>query len=87
MALHAPYTTPYVRAHLAADPAMAMAVESLRRTTHVEGLLGLFSDGPKGRWLAIVNAPNSPSDGWRGTGPTVLDALKVALRLAEGPAA
>lgn len=86
MPLKSTVTTPWVRRHLAADPDMALAVESLRQTTPIDGRLGLFGKSPNGPWSALVNAPGAPLPGWKGTGPTVLAALTDALALAEAAA-
>lgn len=71
-------TTPWVRAHLEADPVEAMAVEERRRTGY--GTLRLFGKSARGPWTAIYHAPGDTSfDGSRGAGRTVIEAVDAAM--------
>lgn len=76
-------TTPWVRDRLENHPEEAMAVESLRLTTPIQGSLRLSAKGPRGPYLAIVNTETSGFDGYRGTEYRVDAALRIALALAE----
>jgi len=72
------FTTPWVRAYLAADPVEAMAIEERKRAAG--GTLRLFGKSARGPWTAIYHAPGDVTfDGSRGSGNTVLAAVVAAM--------
>ena len=81
--LASPYTTPWARHRLMSEPMEALELESLRRTTPVEGRLALFGQSGAGPWRAAIYTDGGPQDGYRGEGRTLLDATRKALLLAE----
>lgn len=81
-------STPWAAGELRRDPVAAMAVEEAVRSFPGEGTLRLFGKSPRGSWLAIVNTPESPADGYRSTHYSRLpDAVAHAVRIAREDAA
>ncbi|MFZ2226180.1 MAG: hypothetical protein WAV64_01960 [Candidatus Moraniibacteriota bacterium] len=81
-----PFTTPWVRDHLAAHPEQAMAVEALRRGLPEGSALSLFGRTWQGPYSATLYVPGGAQDGYRGAGPTVLAAVQSAVAQASAVA-
>jgi ABC-type transport system involved in cytochrome bd biosynthesis fused ATPase/permease subunit len=81
-----PYTTPWVRDWLLNHPDEAMEVEHLRLTVCASGSLALFGKSGRGPFSAIIHVVGGQQDGYRGNGPTVVWAVRSAVRALEAAA-
>ena len=86
MSLRVAFRTGWANDRLRNHPEEAMEVESIVRTTSVEGSVRLTAASARGPYRAIVNTDASGFDGFRGSGPTYPVALREALRQAEAAA-
>lgn len=80
-------TTPWARDRLAAYPDEALAIESMRRATYLEGMLSLSGRSWRGPWTAIVNIASAPTNTLRCEARTLDAAVRGAIARAERAAA